>query len=105
MARTSNNGGDLRTGESKATKAPAKTPARRRSDKPRPAVASDGIGASTAVARTASVPGMVERAASGGPSDADVARLAYELYVERGCCDGYDKEDWYEAERRLREQR
>ena len=28
----------------------------------------------------------------------DVARVAHELYVQRGCVDGYDVEDWLRAE-------
>ena len=96
MARTSNNGGD-----SKAPKAPAtpKAPARRRSDKVRQTTAaSDALTAQ---------PGATTRTkgANGRPNEAEVALLAYELYVQRGCCDGYDKDDWYEAERRLRQQR
>jgi Protein of unknown function (DUF2934) len=30
-----------------------------------------------------------------------VARRAYELYVDRGCSDGYDMEDWLAAEQEL----
>lgn len=104
MARTSNNGGDGKSGESRTTKAPAKAPARRRSDKARQAAAASDT-TSVQAALAASMPGVVSAGERiGGPSAADVARLAYELYVERGCCDGYDKEDWYEAERRLRTQ-
>lgn len=33
--------------------------------------------------------------------DHDVAAEAYRIYCERGCVDGYDVEDWIEAERRL----
>jgi hypothetical protein len=40
---------------------------------------------------------------NGGPSPAEVQRLAFELYVQRGCCNGHDKDDWYEAERQLRQ--
>ena len=29
-----------------------------------------------------------------------IEKLAYELYLERGRRDGYDKQDWLEAERR-----
>ena len=32
----------------------------------------------------------------------DVARVAYELYVQRGCVDGYDVEDWLRAEALVR---
>lgn len=33
----------------------------------------------------------------------DVAREAYELYRERGYVDGYDFDDWIEAERRVKQ--
>jgi len=36
-----------------------------------------------------------------GPSSADVARRAFELYCQRGCQDGYDVQDWLQAEREL----
>jgi hypothetical protein len=36
------------------------------------------------------------------PSEADVARRAYELYLSRGCEDGHDREDWLRAEAELR---
>jgi Protein of unknown function (DUF2934) len=32
----------------------------------------------------------------------DIARRAYELYLERGCADGLDREDWLRAERELK---
>jgi hypothetical protein len=96
MARTSNNGG-----ESKTPKAGAKAPARRRSDKARQAAA---VVANDSASLTASVAALAANAVIGQPNPAEVQRLAYELYVQRGCCDGYDKEDWYEAERLLRAQ-
>lgn len=34
-----------------------------------------------------------------------VARVAYVLYLQRGCIDGHDKEDWFNAERIVSEQR
>ena len=30
-----------------------------------------------------------------------IAVRAYELYRERGCCDGHDLDDWLEAERAI----
>lgn len=33
----------------------------------------------------------------------DVARRAYELYEQRGAGDGRDWDDWFEAERELRQ--
>jgi Protein of unknown function (DUF2934) len=38
---------------------------------------------------------------AGAPSQADIAALAYELWISRGCGDGAAEEDWFEAERRL----
>ena len=38
-------------------------------------------------------------AASPRGSQADVARVAYELFERRGCVPGHDVEDWLEAER------
>jgi hypothetical protein len=34
-------------------------------------------------------------------SSADIAKRAFELYCERGCQDGYDLQDWLQAEREL----
>lgn len=34
-----------------------------------------------------------------------VARVAYELFLRRGGVHGYDRQDWYEAERVVRKQR
>ena len=46
--------------------------------------------------------GTAERTAKGAPSNEEIAKLAYELYVQRGGVNGYHLEDWYEAERQLR---
>jgi len=35
------------------------------------------------------------------PSSTDIARRAFEIYCERGCRDGYDMQDWLQAEREL----
>ncbi len=32
----------------------------------------------------------------------DIAKRAYELYLERGRADGFDREDWLRAERELK---
>jgi hypothetical protein len=95
MARkVSGSGGN---GDGKATtKAPAKAPARRRTVKPRPEaldVANDSGGGVDAGDTSAAV----------APNSAEVQRRAYELYVERGGRHGKDLDDWYEAERQLRE--
>lgn len=43
-----------------------------------------------------------ERTAKGAPSNEEIAKLAYQLYVQRGGVNGYHLEDWFEAERQLR---
>jgi Protein of unknown function (DUF2934) len=35
--------------------------------------------------------------------NSDVARLAYDLYLTRGCEHGHDLEDWFQAERELQD--
>ncbi len=35
-------------------------------------------------------------------SPADIAERAYQLYVERGRVDGFDREDWLRAEHELK---
>jgi len=37
------------------------------------------------------------------PAREEIERRAYELYLERGGIDGYDQEDWLQAERELGE--
>ena len=37
-------------------------------------------------------------ARSSGADPQEVARVAYDLYVQRGCADGHDLEDWLRAE-------
>ena len=37
-------------------------------------------------------------------SDGEIATIAYGLWLARGRPEGTDREDWFEAERRLREQ-
>jgi hypothetical protein len=34
-------------------------------------------------------------------TDTEIARRAYDLYLDRGCEDGHDVEDWLQAEREL----
>jgi hypothetical protein len=49
---------------------------------------------------------MTRRAAttrSASPTRDEIARRAFELYCERGCQDGYDVQDWVQAERELQE--
>lgn len=35
----------------------------------------------------------------------EIERVAYELYERRGRVDGYDQQDWFEAEQLLRQRR
>ena len=39
-----------------------------------------------------------------GPAvtDAEIAELAYQRWINRGCPSGTDEEDWFEAERELK---
>jgi hypothetical protein len=46
-------------------------------------------------------PSVQPRAQS--PDEDQVARLAYELFLKRGGAHGHDQEDWFQAERQLRE--
>jgi hypothetical protein len=32
----------------------------------------------------------------------DIAHRAHEIYVDRGCADGFDREDWLKAETELK---
>ena len=35
------------------------------------------------------------------PTHTEIATVAYQRFLDRGCVDGYDIEDWVEAEREL----
>ena len=35
----------------------------------------------------------------------EVARLAYQFYLDRGCQHGYDQEDWLKAEAAIRQEK
>jgi hypothetical protein len=39
-----------------------------------------------------------------GPTRDDIASRAYQLYEARGGVHGYDSDDWFQAERELRQQ-
>ncbi len=47
----------------------------------------------------------VNEAASASLNDEEVARVAYGLFERRGRVDGNDQQDWFEAERVVREHR
>ena len=36
------------------------------------------------------------------PIDQRIRQRAYELYVQRGCTDGHDLDDWLQAEREIK---
>ena len=42
---------------------------------------------------------------SAGAELEEIARVAYELFERRGRLDGYDRQDWLEAERLVRQRR
>ena len=88
MAKRTNGGTTKPTAEeAKARRAPAR----------RSAGTKKNAAAASAADMAAS-----EQPVGQAPSNEDVARLAYELYLERGGVNGNQFEDWYEAERRLR---
>ena len=35
------------------------------------------------------------------PSEEEIRRRAYEIYLQRGCAHGHDLDDWFNAEREL----
>jgi hypothetical protein len=43
--------------------------------------------------------------ASRGPSQEEIERRAYEIFLERGCTDGHAEEDWLQAEYELRREK
>lgn len=46
-------------------------------------------------------PGFSASAEVNGGLQAQISIRAYELYVQRGCQEGHDLEDWLEAERQV----
>ncbi len=43
--------------------------------------------------------------ASRGPSQREIERRAYQIFLERGGIDGHDEEDWLRAEYELRREK
>ena len=76
------------------------TPRRRRRDR-EPLNESVGTLATVPTA-TGDIPSRVEILTS-EPTHDDIARLAYQLYEARGGEHGRDWEDWFQAERELRQ--
>ncbi len=94
MAKRTNGGTTKQTaGEAKARRAPVRRSAGAKKD---PATAS------AADMAAGELIGSIEQPVVQAPSNEDIARLAYELYLERGGVNGSQVEDWYEAERRLK---
>jgi hypothetical protein len=56
------------------------------------------------VAEAAEIPEPEQTAADIelGPASEEIAKRAYEIYLRRGSRNGYDFDDWLEAERELR---
>ena len=50
-----------------------------------------------------SVASYVPALLSAPTTESDIARLAYALYLARGCEPGHDVDDWLQAERELRD--
>jgi hypothetical protein len=46
-----------------------------------------------------------KRRTASAPSHEEVAQVAYELFLQRGCEHGHDGEDWLTAERIVQERR
>ena len=44
----------------------------------------------------------VKTAAIVGPTESEIATLAYQLWQDKGCPVGSDKEDWFRAEAMLK---
>ena len=90
MAKRTNDGTTKQAaGEAKARRAPVRR---------RTATKKDAASASAADMAAGGPVGST-------PSNEEIARLAYELYLERGGRNGSQLEDWYEAERRLKGRR
>jgi hypothetical protein len=51
--------------------------------------------------RKKSTPAKPSSHAAGSPQHEEIASLAYEFFVQRGCVDGLDLDDWLQAEREL----
>jgi hypothetical protein len=74
------------------------TPRRRRKDREPP----NQMATLATVARTTDdVPNPVDRLTR-EPNHEDISRRDDQLYEERGCEHGRDREDWFQAERELR---
>jgi len=48
-----------------------------------------------------SLAGSESRTTEARPTDEEVELLACQIYIERGCADGHDVDDWLQAEHEL----
>jgi len=57
-----------------------------------------------AARRTANAADQAQEVTSqrGAPTDGEISRRAYDLFLARGCEPGLDVDDWLQAERELR---
>jgi Protein of unknown function (DUF2934) len=87
---------------SKSTSAARPSPNRRRAERTQPSKVND----SAAELETVTARPAARAAASGNgewtPPWDEVARRAYEIFLQRGSAPGRDVEDWLEAERQVR---
>lgn len=90
----------------------AKRTAKEGSDKPQPKT-TKAASKKTSAKKTAKKAAKKTANTSGGkaagrskrtppaPTTEQIAQRAYQLYLERGCVDGYAEQDWKQAEREL----
>ncbi|MBI4597927.1 MAG: DUF2934 domain-containing protein [Candidatus Omnitrophica bacterium] len=57
------------------------------------------------MARQGVLKAFSESEASTTPKSEEIARVAYELFAQRGCEHGHDQEDWFRAEQIVRQRR
>jgi Protein of unknown function (DUF2934) len=50
-----------------------------------------------------SLAGSESRTTEARPTDEEIELYAYQIYIERGCADGHDVDDWLQAEHELSE--
>ena len=48
-----------------------------------------------------SLAGSESRTTEARPTDEEIELYAYQIYIERGCADGHDVDDWLQAEHEL----
>jgi len=58
--------------------------------------------AATVMPDTSTVSESMKTAATVSPTESEIATLAYQLWQDNGCPVGSDQEDWFRAERMLK---